>query len=101
MGTTCIAITRTSGADMELLAFVLSCRVFGYGIEQSVLNHVKVGAARMGLQRIVGRYVPTPQNAPCKDFLSNNGFKEEGGLWIFHIGTAPSLNAEWLEVVVA
>ena len=101
MGTTCIAVVRTSGADMELLVFVLSCRVFGYGIEQGVMNHLKERAARAGLQRIVGRYVPTPHNAPCKDFLAKNGFKEEGDLWIFLVDFAPCLNADWLEVVVA
>lgn len=101
MGTTCVAVARVEGAEMELLPFVLSCRVFGYGIERSVMNHLKAQARRTGLQRIVGRHVPTPQNAPCKDFLADNGFKEEGGRWIFHVGAAKTSDAEWLEVVVA
>ena len=101
MGTTCVAVARFAGADMELLPFVLSCRVFGYGIERSVLNHLKAEAGRAGLQRIVGRHVPTPQNAPCKDFLADNGFREEGGQWIFQVGATQSSDAEWLEVVVA
>lgn len=101
MGTTCVAVARNSGTEMELLAFVLSCRVFGYGIEQGVLNHLKAEAARAGLQRIVGRYVPTHQNAPCKDFLANNGFIEIDGLWVHDVGTAPSSDPAWLEVCLA
>lgn len=101
MGTTCIAVTRINGTDMELLPFVLSCRVFGYGIEQCMMNHLKAEAARAGIHRIIGRYLPTPPNAPCKDFLANNGFSEIDGLWFYQVGTFPYENAKWLKVVVA
>jgi len=40
MGTTCVAVARIEGAEMELLPFVLSCRVFGYIIERNVMNRL-------------------------------------------------------------
>lgn len=101
MGTTCVAVARFNVAEMELLSFVLSCRVFGYGIERSVLNHLKLEARRAGMQRIVGRYVPTPQNMPCKDFLADNCFYEEGGRWVFEVDGARLSDSQWLEVILA
>ncbi|MHB8622291.1 MAG: HAD-IIIC family phosphatase [Sulfuricaulis sp.] len=101
MGTTCVAIVRFDGEEMILLPFVLSCRVFGYGIERSMLNYLKIAAAEKGVRRIVGRYIPTPQNAPCKDFLRDNGFLEQGECWVFDVGTSSPANAAWLQVEVA
>ena len=101
MGTTCVAVARCEGTEMELLPFVLSCRVFGYGIERSVLNHLKGEARRAGIRTIVGRYIPTPQNAPCKAFLGDNGFEDDGHRWTYDVATDQFLNVEWLEVVVA
>jgi FkbH-like protein len=102
MGTTCVAVARVDGAEMELLVFVLSCRVFGYGVEQGVLNCIKGEAARAHLRKVVGRYVPTPENGACKNFLADNGFaQEEGGRWTFDVGAVAPSNVEWLEVIVA
>lgn len=101
MGTTCVAIVRIVADRMELLPFVLSCRVFGYGIERSMMNHLKALAANAGLRAIVGRYVETPQNAPCRDFLSDNGFREDAGHWVFEVDGAAPPAVQWLRVEVA
>ena len=100
MGTTCVAVVRFAGPQMELLPFVLSCRVFGYGIERGVLNHLKSVAAARGLRAIVGRYIETPQNAPCKDFLALNGFRNLGEHWIFDLSQDSPPNPPWLQVAV-
>jgi len=100
MGTTCVAVVRFDAGEMRLLPFVLSCRVFGYGIERGMMNHLKHLAQLRGAQRIVGRYVPTPQNAPCKDFLADNGFVEEGGAWALVPGSAVMPNPDWLAITV-
>jgi FkbH-like protein len=99
MGATCIAIARTKGDEMVLMAFVLSCRVFGYGVERSVLNYLKSIAADEGIDRLVGRYIETPQNAPCRDFLPDNGFHAEGDRWVFQIGETSPTDPAWLQVV--
>ena len=102
MGTTCVAVVRFRADRLELLPFVLSCRVFGYGIERAMLNHIKAVAARRGARRIVGHHVETPHNAPCRSFLADNGFRADGGAWIFEVGNdASPPNAAWLAITVA
>lgn len=100
MGTTCVAVVRKIGHDMEILPFVLSCRVFGYGIETAIMNHLKALAKDQGLLRIVGRYTSTPQNTPCKEFLATNEFKLIDGLWEFKVTEAKPSNLDWLDIVV-
>ena len=80
---------------------MLSCRVFGYGIERAVLNHLKGVAAQRGLRRVVGRHVETPYNAPCRCFLADNGFRAEDGAWCFDVGNASPPDAAWLSISVA
>jgi FkbH-like protein len=100
MGTTCVVIARLSVDALEIVAFVLSCRVFGYGIERGMMNHLKQLAAARGKSKLIGRYDPTPHNAPCKDFLPENGFKPDGAAWRFDMGDASPANASWLTIVV-
>jgi FkbH-like protein len=98
MGTTCVAAARIDGSDLRLLPFVLSCRVFGYGIETAVMNELKAFAARRGLARIVGRYVASAQNAPCKDFLAQSGFQFGGKEWSFAVDSSEPVAPAWLRV---
>ena len=100
MGTTCVAVARVDHDRLELLPFVLSCRVFGYGIERAMLHHLKRVAAQRGLRRIVGRIIETPHNAPCRTFLADNGFRADGELWIFDTDDASPPNEPWLSIEV-
>lgn len=101
MGTTCIAVVECSASEMRILPFVLSCRVFGYGIEQGVMNHLKQIARQRGLARIIGRYQATPQNAPCKDFLADNGFANKDEFWSFDVAAGPELpDPVWVKIAI-
>lgn len=102
MGTTCVAIAECSQTEMRILPFVLSCRVFGFGIEYGVMNHLREIARRRGVQRIVGRYKSTPQNTPSKDFLRTSGFHQlDDEVWSLDIGAEPPPTPAWLTVTVA
>jgi len=100
MGTTCVAVVAFNASEIHIVAFVLSCRVFGYGIEHGVMNHLKEIARQRGVQRIVGRYQATPQNAPCKDFLAINGFRLTEDVWSIDADAAPPSNPVWLTINV-
>jgi FkbH-like protein len=100
MGTTCVAVVHVEGSQMRLLPFVLSCRVFGYGIEHGVMHHLLDVARARGVKRISGRYVETPQNSPCREFLAESGFAHDGDLWIREPASPGPKFPEWLKVSV-
>ncbi|GJG89222.1 hypothetical protein tb265_44030 [Gemmatimonadetes bacterium T265] len=65
------------GDRCEIVDFVLSCRVMGRKVEQT-LAHLAVERARaLGATRVAARYRPTPKNAPCLTFWQASGF--DGG----------------------
>ena len=84
-----------------MLPFVLSCRVFGYGIDQGVMNHLRVAARARGVKKIVGRYAQTPHDAPSLNFLADNGFVEDGAVWRADAETDAIANPQWLEIEAA
>lgn len=83
------------GDPWRITHFVLSCRVFGFGIEDAMLNSVKRwnGSAT----RIHAELIDTPINGPCQDVYERNGFCREGTLWKFSEGGS-NINPSWLTV---
>jgi len=100
MGTVCVAATRETAGSVEIPIFVLSCRVFGYGVETALLNHVKRSAGFPGRgKQILGRYVATAFNEPCRDTYAQNGFAQEGDGWVYSGGGVIE-DPDWLTVEV-
>jgi FkbH-like protein len=88
MGTVCAAVVRRDGGRLVLHTFVLSCRVFGYGIENAVLNTVKRMAWNEDPKSppvVVGEYTETPHNEPCRSMYPDNGFTWDGSRWVLEI----------------
>jgi FkbH-like protein len=100
MGITCIAVVELAEQSARVVAFVLSCRVFGYGIERAVLNRVKAIIQERGVWRLTGKYKPTTQNMPCRDFLKDNAFIDEGDSWSCNLREPAPADPEWLTVAV-
>jgi FkbH-like protein len=95
-GTVCIAVARRTPQAVEIPVFVLSCRVFGYGIEHAVMNHIKRAIRRNG-EPLVARLVETAHNAPCHDFLPANGFLREADRFVC-AGSDVGADPAWLTV---
>lgn len=75
-------------AGTEIIAFALSCRVMGLGVEHRFLQAILADLAdRPG--DITGRIIETARNLPVRNLYKDNGFTaEDGGLWRF---TRPSM----------
>ncbi len=95
MGVVGAMVVRRATDGLEIPVFVLSCRVFGFGIEYALLNAVRaLGAPE---NRLLGLYKETPNNAPCREFYAKAGLRREEAGWVGMIGdlkAAPS----WLTV---
>jgi FkbH-like protein len=98
MGIVSVLVVDLSGEMAKILAFVLSCRVFGYDVEHALLNQVKCEVAVQELAGIVGRHVPTMVNAPCRDTYRESGFLEADGAWFWKIGDEERADPEWLSI---
>jgi FkbH-like protein len=57
---------------------VLSCRVMGRQVEESILHFLANAARARGCDRLVAEYLPTAKNAPCLNFLQRNFEREDG-----------------------
>lgn len=94
MGTVAVAVVEETMRGVEILVFVLSCRVFGYGMENALLNCIK--SWRPG-KVIYGHFKETPHNQPCHRVYPENGFTWNGGYWTFHCGKVVA-DPVWLTI---
>ena len=101
MGVVSALVLELGEQTVEIAIFVLSCRVFGYGVETAILNYVK----RIAGERVVtGTLTHTPHNEPCRKVYAENGFKQDGERWSFAGVPAESdalCDPEWLRVTAA
>ena len=96
MGTICIAVVHEQADCIEIPVFVLSCRVFGYGIENVVVNAVKRIAQKRGVP-VVALFKETPHNEPCRKVYPDNGFIWDGNAWRYNADNAIK-DPSWLKI---
>lgn len=84
----CLA-AREEGSELHVTDWLMSCRVFGRGLEQLCFNRLLAEARRRGLEAVVGRFEPTAKNALVKDWYPSLGFVAEGpGTWRLDVASA-------------
>ena len=101
MGLVCTALIDLAGPELLIPVFVLSCRVFGYGIEDAVLGAVKRLAHRpSGREPVLirGSYRETALNEPCRAMYPRNGFSWDGHSWVFQHAESHE-DPTWLTIV--
>ncbi len=98
MGTVCVLMYERLPDRIRIPVFVLSCRVFGYGIETAVLNHVRRIAHAEGPIAVEGPMVETPNNGPCREVYANNSFAKVGDSWLLAATQTPGADPSWLTV---
>jgi FkbH-like protein len=76
-GLTGLLSVEASDDELTIVDFVLSCRVMGRKIEETMLNIAVEHARGEELKTIVATYLPTPKNKPCLDFFRRSGFTED------------------------
>lgn len=84
----------TDDGRLRITHFVLSCRVFGFCIENAMVQSV---LSRVPDRRLTAELVRTPLNGPCQEVYGTNGFILEGGIWVSQ-GHRPALVPDWLAV---
>jgi FkbH-like protein len=75
IGTLAVDQARKTATIADL---VLSCRVMGRQVEESILHFLENAARDRGCDRLVAEYLPTARNGPCLNFLQRNLQPEDG-----------------------
>jgi len=70
-----VVVCRRAGEDWEIDTWLMSCRVLGRGVEAAVLKELTEAARKLGLRRLIGRYIPTERNAMVRDHYATLGFR--------------------------
>lgn len=74
-GLTGIITLKVNNKIGKIIDFVLSCRVIGRKIEET-MHYVVINYARsIGLDEIYAEYIPTPKNKPCLEFWKKSRFE--------------------------
>jgi len=70
-----IAVPEDGGASLAVDSFLVSCRAIGRGVEDAMWAALVNAAARKGIHRIVGEYIPTAKNGLVAALYDRFGLK--------------------------
>jgi predicted enzyme involved in methoxymalonyl-ACP biosynthesis len=77
---------------------VMSCRVFGRGIEFAIADWILRRAQEAGVATVVGSYTPSDRNGIADGFWPKAGFRpsEQDGVFTATPGSTPSALPSWI-----
>jgi FkbH-like protein len=74
-GMIAIVIANRRADDVDIDAWLMSCRVLGRQVEEATLGKLVDAAKQWGAKRLIGRYIPSPKNGMVKDHYRRLGFE--------------------------
>jgi len=74
-----IVCTERVGCRLEILEYVMSCRVLSRGVEQYTMMHLVDYCRERGLGTLRGEYIATEKNRMVSKFYEKFGFKQVEG----------------------
>tara|TARA_B100000767_G_scaffold52746_1_gene48259 strand:- start:20874 stop:22604 length:1731 start_codon:yes stop_codon:yes gene_type:complete len=77
---------------------LLSCRIFGRGIENILLIEVLKNLKQQNVKSVEGKFVQSDKNLMCKDFYTNNKFMKKSGFFLFDIKNLKELKNSYVKV---
>jgi len=82
-GLTGVASLEVENRGGRIVDFVLSCRVMGRKIEETMLHVIVEHARSIGLDYLYAKYIPTKKNNPCLEFWQRSGWEYDAPLSTF------------------
>jgi FkbH-like protein len=68
------------GDSVEIVDYLLSCRVMGRKVEETMLHHAWARAQALGASQLSAQFLPTERNGPCLQLWKSSGFTEHDTL---------------------
>jgi FkbH-like protein len=72
-----LVLAKENGQALVIETFLLSCRVLGRNVEDSILAELQKHAASNGLNSIKALFTATPKNKPFQEFLTRTQWVED------------------------
>ena len=101
-GLVSIVLARIDGENLYIENFLMSCRVMGRQIEDSIIFAIEKQMASSGIKRVMSSYMPTAKNKPVEKLWDRLGFElvsEENGEKHYELllpnENEPMIGAEW------
>ncbi len=85
-------ILKISQGVVEIDNLLLSCRVLGRGIENSMLSFILGLAKQKGAAKVVAQVNVTEKNKPFSAFYKEHGFEESGGFFTLALDLEKDVN---------
>jgi FkbH-like protein len=82
-GLTGIVTLDLNGGTASMVDFILSCRVMGRKVEETMLAVAIEYCRGQQAGRLVAEYLPTAKNKPCHDFWIKTGFEHDDAQRMF------------------
>jgi len=99
-GLTGIVSLEIQDRKAQIVDFILSCRVLGRKIEETMLSTAINYARALGVEVVYARYIATSKNKPCLDFFKSltPRFQQQGECFVWN-GKEPFLVPDYIEIV--
>jgi FkbH-like protein len=102
-GIIAVAIVRYEDDLAGIDTFLMSCRVIGRGIEQTLLATILHAARDRHCRSVQGEYIATAKNEPAKNLFAQNGFTPlehpERALWSRDLSLPLLQGPDWFREV--
>ena len=84
-----VVIGEIQNQSLFIDTWIMSCRVLKRGVENYVLNKIVERSKDLGLNTVIGEYLPTPKNGIVADHYKNLGFSlnETNSQWELSISS--------------
>lgn len=97
-------IAAANGRTWQIDTFLMSCRVIGRTVEDSIVALLAQEAQAAGATALEGEFIPTKANAPARGAYERMGFRkvdesEARQVWRLEFGSAAPRVPEWIQVV--
>jgi FkbH-like protein len=97
-GLTGIISLKSENDRGKIVDFVLSCRVMGRGVEETMLHAVITRARALDLNQLFAEFIPTDRNQPCLEFWKKSGFTfQKNGRVFSWKATTPYPLPDWIK----
>jgi predicted enzyme involved in methoxymalonyl-ACP biosynthesis len=70
-----VVVGRRQGADLDIVTWLMSCRVIARRLEEFVLDQLVEAAREEGIVSLRARYLPTKKNGIVSEHYARLGFE--------------------------